>query len=101
MNVFRRSRAANSALRGQIRPKFELAWNFMRVLLTCKNEDDPIKNEGAGVLTRFPHYNHMGVICCHEKISDPIWPKTSCSFSPTAMIKFVCDRPASFGDIHV
>ena len=26
---------------------------FMVVLVTCKNEEDPIKNEGSRVLTRF------------------------------------------------
>ena len=36
-----------------IRPKFELIQAFMHVLVTCKNEDDRIKNEGARVFTRF------------------------------------------------
>ena len=34
-------------------PKFELIKAFMLVLLTCKNEVDQIKNEGARVFTRF------------------------------------------------
>ena len=34
-------------------PKFELIQAFMHVLVTCKNEEDPIKNEGARVITRF------------------------------------------------
>ena len=38
---------------GGIWPKFELIQAFMHVLLTCKNEDDQIKNEGARVFTRF------------------------------------------------
>ena len=50
---FRRSRAANSAVLGQIWPKFELVRDIMVVLVTCKYEEDPIKNEGAKVLTRF------------------------------------------------
>ena len=34
----------------------------------------------------FPHYNPMGTICCHgNQSSDPIWPKTCCSLSPTQM----------------
>ena len=33
--------------------KFELIQAFMHVLVTCKNEEDPIKNEGARVFTRF------------------------------------------------
>ena len=32
-------------------PKFELIHAFMYVLVTCKTEEDPIKNEGARVFT--------------------------------------------------
>ena len=32
----------------------------------------------------FLHYNPMGAFCCHgNQSSDPIWPKTKCSLSPT------------------
>ena len=48
---FRRSRAANSEVSGGILPKFELIQAFIVVLVTCKNEENPIKNEGAKVLT--------------------------------------------------
>ena len=34
-------------------PKFELIQAFMHVLDTCKNEEDPIKNDGARLFTRF------------------------------------------------
>ena len=51
--IFRRTRADNSGVCGGIWPKFELIQAFMHVLLTCKNEVDQIKNEGARVLTRF------------------------------------------------
>ena len=37
---------------GGILLKFELIQAFIVVLVTCKNEEDPIKNEGARVLTR-------------------------------------------------
>ena len=43
--VFRRSRAANSEVSDGILPKFELIQAFIVVLVTCKNEEDPIKNE--------------------------------------------------------
>ena len=49
----RRSRAANSAVLGRIWPKFELVRDIMVVLVTCKYEEDPTKNEGASVFTRF------------------------------------------------
>ena len=52
MGIFsRRSRAANSAVHGRIWSNFELVQAFMDVLVTCKNEEDPIKNEGARVFT--------------------------------------------------
>ena len=48
----RRSRAANSTIQGLIWPNFKPIRAFMVVLVTCKNEEDPIKNEGARVVTR-------------------------------------------------
>ena len=33
----------------------------MHVLVTCKNEDDWIKNEGARVVTSFSNYKSMGI----------------------------------------
>ena len=53
LEYFRRARADNSGVGGGIWPKFELIQAFMHVLVTCKNEDDQIKKEGARVLTRF------------------------------------------------
>ena len=50
---FRCSRAANSNVSGGILLKFELIQAFMVVRVTCKIEEDPIKNEGSRVLTRF------------------------------------------------
>ena len=47
----RRSRAANSAVLGPIWPNFKLVRDVMNVLVTCKYEEDPIKNEGARVVT--------------------------------------------------
>ena len=34
-------------------PKFELIQALMHVLVTCKNEEDQIENEGARLFTRF------------------------------------------------
>ena len=48
----RRSRAANSAVLGPIWPNFELDREVIIVLITCKNEEDPIKNVSARVVTR-------------------------------------------------
>ena len=49
----RRSRAANSAVLGPIWQNFELVRDVIDVLVTCKYEEDPIKNEGARVVTTF------------------------------------------------
>ena len=75
---FRRSRATNSKVSGGILPKFELIQAFIVVLFTCKNEEDPIKNEGARVLTRFPHYKSMGIF------SDAQWQLTPKSLVESA-----------------
>ena len=54
METFSRcSRAANSAVLGPIWPNFELVPDVMNVLVTCKYEEDLIKNEGASVFTTF------------------------------------------------
>ena len=50
---FRCSRATNSEVSGGILPKFELIQAFIVVLVALKNEEDPMKNEGARVVTRF------------------------------------------------
>ena len=47
----RRSMAANSAVLGPIWPNFELVRDVIDDLVTCKYEEDPIKNEGARVFT--------------------------------------------------
>ena len=77
----------------------------MVVLVTCKNKDDPIKNEELEWSQGFPHYNPMRAIDCHgNQSSDPIRPKTLCSQSPTPMMlqmKFDNDQPAGLRDIHV
>ena len=48
---FRRSKAANSAVHGLIRLNFKLSPDFIVVLFTYKNEEHPIKNESARVVT--------------------------------------------------
>ena len=51
--VFRLIRAAYSKVSGGILLKFELIQACMVVLVTCKNEEDPIKKDGSRVLLRF------------------------------------------------
>ena len=52
-DFFKHSRAANSTVRGRIWLKFEAIRDIMVVLVTCKNEEDPMKNKGARVTTTF------------------------------------------------
>ena len=42
----------------------------MDVLVTCKYEEDLIKNEGARGTQHFPHYNSMVAM----EVSGRIWP---------------------------
>ena len=50
LDFSRRSRAACSV--DSIWPKFRLIQDITAVLVTCKNEEDPIKNKGALVTTQ-------------------------------------------------
>ena len=45
------SRTANSEVHGRIWSNFDLVLDFMVVLVTCKNEEDPIENVYARVFT--------------------------------------------------
>ena len=45
------------AVLGPMWPNFELIRDVMIVLLTCKNEEDPVKNEGASVLTLYINFS--------------------------------------------
>ena len=105
MGFFRLSRAANSTVPDWILRNFESIPDFIVLLITCKNEEDRIKNGGAIVLTIFPHCNPIGAICCHDtQSSDWIWPKTQSSLSLTPIVlkmNFDYDRPAGLRDIHV
>ena len=59
---FRRLRAASSVVRGRIWLNFKLIQAAMYVIITCKYEKDPIKNNREKVEHSFPNYNTM---CCH------------------------------------
>ena len=49
----RRSKAANSIIGDGIWQKSKLIQAFIIVLVTCKNEEDPFKNEVTRVVTTF------------------------------------------------
>ena len=46
--------AANSVAGGKMWPQITLIQTFIGVLVTCKNEQDPFKNEGDRVVTSDP-----------------------------------------------
>ena len=50
-DFFKCSRAGNSQVPGQILLNFKPIRDIMGLLVACKNEEDPIKNEGARVVT--------------------------------------------------
>ena len=52
--LFQQSRANNSKVTSLIRPEFELIWDLMPVLVTCKFDKDLINNKHASVETSFP-----------------------------------------------
>ena len=52
-------KGSNSAALGSIWPKFELYPNLLVVLVTCKNEEGPNKNEGTSMFTTL-YINFLG-----------------------------------------
>ena len=53
LKFFRRLRAANSVVCSQIWPNFKLIQALMYVIITCKYEKDPIKNNREKVAKPF------------------------------------------------
>ena len=71
-------------------------------LVIYRNEEDPIENEGACVLTTFSPLKPYES-CCHGTQSfSPTWSKTINLFLTKMMlqIKFYCNWPAGCGDIY-
>ena len=90
MTFFRRSRAANSEISSGILPKFEFIQAFIVFLVTCKNEEDPIKNEGARVLTRFSLLNGYGNVFRRSRAANSaVLGRISLKFEPVRDIMVV------------
>ena len=53
MGIFPEAQVQLTQVPGRILPNFEPIRDFMVVLVTCKNKEEQIKNEGARVVTRF------------------------------------------------
>ena len=77
----RRPRAVNSAVPGWILLNFELVRALMVVLVTCKNEDDPIKMKAL----EFSQHYTLFFRCLREANSvdgDGIWQKSKLILCP-------------------
>ena len=75
MCFFQTLKGNYSAVRGQILQNFELVRDITVVLHTCKNEEDPIKNEDARVLTRLNVVFSRRSRAVNSKVSNEILPK--------------------------
>ena len=80
---FHHTRASNSKMSGRIRPKTEVDWAFMPILVTSNFDDDSIKNERASMATPFSYYKSYGKFfgrsrAANSVVSGPIWPKFKC-----------------------
>ena len=101
VRFFRRSRAANSEVKGGIPPKFELIQAFIVVLVTCKNEKDPIKNKGSRVLTRFfPLYDYGIFFSNTQGQLNPQSEVESCRMSNSSKILWLSSIPARMKKIR-
>ena len=70
----------NSVINCEIWQKFELIQAFMHVLITCINEEDSIKNEGARVGTTYLPLKVNGDFskrsgAAYSAVGCLIWPK--------------------------
>ena len=78
-SIFQTRKGSYSGVGGDIWPKFELIQAFMHIIVTCKNEDDRFKNEGARVFTRFlplKVYRDFSrrSRAANSAVLGPIWP---------------------------
>ena len=81
--IFHSSRASKSKENSSIWPEIELIWDFIAVLVTCKFEEHPIKNEVATDRTRstMGFFGSQGQVtlkwiawsCCNSNSSENLW----------------------------
>ena len=91
----KRSRAANSSVLRWILSNFDPIRDFISVLVACKNEKDPIKNEGARVVTTlFIDFSHaQGQLTLKSVIE-------SCQNSNSSKLLWLTLLPARMKKIH-
>ena len=87
--IFRRSRAPYSVGSGPIWLKFQLVWDFMPVLVSCKFEKNLIKKQqrkDSNIV--FPIISQWVLSVDGNRSFDPICPKTLCNLSSTLKLSF-------------
>ena len=91
---FRRLRVANCVVRGRIWPNFKLIQALIYVIITCKNENDPIKNNREKVST--PFFFQIITLSVAMETSGRILnsSKLSCMLSLPASMKRIRSRTA-------
>ena len=73
----------------------------MVFLVNCKNEENPNKNEGARVVTRFSPLWKL-YVAMETRVLIKSGPKPKAAPTPMMIqIKFDCNLPTSLNDIHV
>ena len=94
MGIFPGAQGQLTVVHGRIWSNFELVQDFMVVLITCKNEEDPIKNEGARVFTTlYINFSDMqgqitlGLVVVSGRILNS--SKLSCISSLSARMKMI------------
>ena len=91
----RHSRATNSTVQGLICLTLKSIPDFMVVLVACKNEEDPIKNEAARVVrTLFIDFSHA------QGQLTPKSVKESCGNSDPSKLLWLTLLPARMKKIH-
>ena len=94
MGIFPDAHGQLTVVHGRIGSNFELVQDFMVVLITCKNEEDPIKNKGARVFTTlYINFSDMqgqitlGLVVVSGRILNS--SKLSCISSLSARMKMI------------
>ena len=83
---FRRSRAANSAVVGPIRPKFKLIRALMYIIIACKYEKDRIKNSREKVETPFSPLQPYGSFGRRRRTDAGPWVYYKLTYGPSAQV---------------
>ena len=85
---------------GRIWPNFELIQVLIHVRITCKYENNLIKNSGENVMNCFPHYKSMGIFPDAQGQLTPQSLVRSGLISNSSEILWMSSLPASMKKIR-